>query len=362
MFCRKYVLYQNCTNQNSRGGCGSTYGIVTQATVRAFPSPKMTVAKIILNATDADGLIEPLAYLHSVMPELSEKGVQGYYISFPKQFIGTFHTVGNLANAEAAAKIWDPVLAKLATYPGLVKDTAKAKYLNYPSYKTYFDATWGAAEPDEKMKRDMNEEPIREWWTGELRPRNALHRRHGPGESKSQAQSMGKTNGDGRLLDRAALTSPKFAAALKAAMPSKPGKMIRGALIGGGEVIKRSPTESSVHPSWRKTYVTFWSDKDVDDMAKMAPDMGAYINEVIPVLLLYMSLKLIVNHRRRGTKPTGRTSSGAATTPSSLNSRPSMTQTCCSMLLRVSTPSSWHQTIRERSAARQVSASPPSRP
>jgi hypothetical protein len=204
--------------------------------------------------------------------------VQGYYISFPKQFIGTFHTVGNLANAQAAAKIWDPVLTKLATFPGLVNGTANAKYSDYPSYKTYFDATWGAAEADEKMKRDINEEPIREWWTGELRPRNYLQRRHAPGASKV-SQSMGKTNGDGRLLDKAALHSPKFAAALKESMPTKPGKMIRGALIGGGEVIKKSTTETSVHPSWRKTYVTFWSDKDVDQFAKLAPDMGAYINE-----------------------------------------------------------------------------------
>jgi hypothetical protein len=276
----------------------------------------MTVAKIILNVTDADGLIEPLAYLHSVMPDLSEKGVQGYYISFPKQFIGTFHTVGSLANAESAAKIWDPVLTKLATFPGLVKDTAKAKYIDYPSYKAYFDGTWGAAEPDSKMKRSIdNEEPIREWWTGELRPRNYLQKRHSPGESKTQAQSMGKTNGDGRLLDKAALQSPKFAAALKAAMPSKPGKMIRGALIGGGEVIKRTETETSVHPSWRRTYVTFWSDKDVDDMAKMAPNMGAYINEVsLNYLFFYMTFydsTLTYDGRHHGTKLTGRTSSGA---------------------------------------------------
>jgi hypothetical protein len=280
----------------------------------------MTVAKITLNATDADGLIEPLAYLHSVMPDLSEKGVQGYYISFPKQFIGTFHTVGSLANAESAAKIWDPVLAKLATFPGLVKDTAKAKYIDYPSYKTYFDGTWGAAEPGDKMKRDINnDEPIREWWTGELRPRNYLQKRHSPGESKSQAQSMGKSGGDGRLLDKAALQSPKFAAALKASMPSKPGKMIRGALIGGGEVIRRTETETSVHPSWRKTYVTFYSDKDVDEMAKMAPNMGAYINEVCfntpSFSVAFNHRTLTYDYRHLGTQVTGRTSSGAPITP-----------------------------------------------
>jgi hypothetical protein len=261
-----------------RGGCGGTFGIVTQATVRAFPSPKFTVTKFTLTVNTPDQLIEPMAYLHSQMPDLSEKGVQGYYVVFPKQFIATFHTVGSLATADASKKIWEPVLSKIATYPGVEKASTVPKYLDYPSYKTYYDATWGAAPAGDKMKRDMNSEPVFDWWTGKYR--STLARRHGPAESKAGSQSMGKVKGDGRLLSKENLLSPKLAAAFKEAMPSAPGKMMRGALIGGGEVIKRSPTETSVHPSWRKTYVTIWSDKDVDELIALSPGMGAYINEV----------------------------------------------------------------------------------
>ncbi|KAF2420354.1 hypothetical protein EJ08DRAFT_598434, partial [Tothia fuscella] len=206
-----------------RGGCGGTFGIVTQATVRAFPSPKFTVTKFALNASTPEQLIEPMAYLHAQMPDLSDKGVQGYYVAFPKQFIGTFHT---------------------------------------------------------HMKRGIIGEPVLDWWTGKYRARNAHVRRHGPGESAAKgSQSMGKQPGDGRLLSKENLQSPKFAAALKEAMPSAPGKMMRGAMVGGGEVMKRSPTETSVHPSWRKTYVSIWSDKDVNAFIDLSPGMGAYINE-----------------------------------------------------------------------------------
>jgi hypothetical protein len=218
------------------------------------------------------------------MPDLSIKGVQGYYLVFPKQFIGIFHTVGSLATPDASKKIWDPVLTKMATFSGLQKESVKATYTDYPSYKAYFDATWGAEEADEMKKRDLGynpDEPVLDWWHGRYVTRaEKLRKRHGPGESKKAPVSMGKTPGDGRLLDKETLQSPQLAAALKEAMPSKPGGMLRGALVGGGTVIKKSADETSVHPSWRKSYVAFWSDKDVDELAKLAKGMGAYPNEV----------------------------------------------------------------------------------
>ncbi|TID20736.1 Low-affinity potassium transport protein [Venturia nashicola] len=262
-----------------RGGCGSTFGIVTQVTVRAYPSPKFTVTKFNINATTDDGIFAPTAYIHSVIPDLIGKGVQGYYLVFPKKFTAIFHTVGTLATADASKKLWEPVLSKVATYPGIQKESAVATYLDYPDYKTYYDATWGAAEGEHK-KRSMNDnEMIHDWWTGEYvrrGERHSLRKRHGPGEEKSLPKGNGKVLGDGRLLDKETLQSPKFAAALKAAMPAK--GMMRGVLVGGS-IIKKSPTETSVHPSWRKSYASIWSDKDVNEIATLAKGMGAYINE-----------------------------------------------------------------------------------
>jgi hypothetical protein len=264
-----------------KGGCGSTFGIVTQATVRAYPTTKITVTKFTLNSTVPGGIIDPAAYLHSVMPKLSAQGVQGYFNIFPAgKFTATFHTVGTLANEAASKKIWDPIFTKLQAFPGLDKSSIKAQYLNYPTYKTYYDATWGAEEEEMHMmrKRDLDH-PIFNWWTGETEtPRQRLAKRHGPGEKMSESQSSGKTPGDGRLLDKDTLESPKFADALRKAMPVK--GMIRGSLVGGGSVLKKSVQSTSVHPSWRKFYVSIWSDKDVNALAKLAPEMAAYPNEV----------------------------------------------------------------------------------
>ncbi|KAE9986204.1 hypothetical protein EG327_004419 [Venturia inaequalis] len=262
-----------------RGGCGSTFGIVTQVTVRAYPSPKFTVTKFNINATTDDGLFEPMAYIHSVLPDLIDKGVQGYYLVFPKKFTAIFHTVGTLATADASKKLWEPVLAKVATYPSIQKESTIATYLDYPDYKTYYDATWGPAEGEHKKRSTNDNEMIHDWWTGEYvrrGERHSLRKRHGPGEEKSLPKGNGKVLGDGRLLDKETLQSPKLAAALKAAMPVK--GMMRGVLVGGA-IIRKSPTETSVHPSWRKAYASVWSDKDVKEMATLAKGMGAYINE-----------------------------------------------------------------------------------
>jgi hypothetical protein len=256
-----------------RGGCGSTYGVVVQSTIKAYPSPKMTLTKFAINATNTEGILEPAAYLHSQFPELSEQGVQGYYVLFAKQLIGTYHTYGDNANVNYSSKVWSPIFQKMKSMPNLEPGSITAKYTDFKDYNTYFESTWGEKKGGKMMKR---------WETHS----EFLVRRHGPGEmagSNGVAQassSMGKVTGDGRLLDRQALKHPRFAAALKDAMPSRPHGMIRGALVGGGAVMKPAGDATSVHPSWRKSYAVIWSDKDVNEIIKISPGMGAYINEV----------------------------------------------------------------------------------
>jgi hypothetical protein len=259
-----------------RGGCGSTYGVVVQSTIKAFPSPKMTVTKFTINATNTDGIFEPAAYMHSQFPELSEQGVQGYYVLFAKQLIGIYHTYGDKANAEYSAKVWTPILQKIKSMPNLEPGSITAKYTDFKDYKAYFDATWGEKPVKKSGKK------IKRWETRS----ESLVRRHGPGEMATPqgvskaSSSMGKVAGDGRLMDREVLKNPGLAAALRSAMPSKPFGMIRGSLVGGGSVFKPAGDATSVHPSWRKSYAAIWSDKDVNEIIKISPGMGAYINEV----------------------------------------------------------------------------------
>jgi hypothetical protein len=89
---------------------------------------------------------------------------------------------------------------------------------------------------------------------------------------------------DSRLLDRAALTSPKLAEALRNAMPKLNNSMLRGHLISGAKVHSIGDKDTAVHPAWRKAYVhiigTGVGVPDIKSLKELAANTGAYSNEV----------------------------------------------------------------------------------
>jgi len=270
-----------------RGGCGSTYGIVTQSTVKAYPSPRMSVIQWWVNSTAPAGIYAPAAYIHSQFPELQAKGVQGYYNIYPTGAMkGVFH-MGGAASQQAALKAaWTPVIERLETMQGVTPGSVSSKYVDYADFKTYYDVTWGAAEGMEGMAdEDMKRFAIRDFKTDRW---TQLQKRHGPeGDAPAAGgiafpQSFGRAREDSRLLGAAELKSPRLAAAMQAVMPEQ--GILRGGLIGGSGVMK-STARNSVNPAWRKAYVSLASAGGLKDWAPMralAPGMGVYPNEVSP--------------------------------------------------------------------------------
>ncbi|KAF2399612.1 FAD-binding domain-containing protein [Trichodelitschia bisporula] len=261
-----------------RGGCGSTFGVVVQATVRAHPSPKMAVTRFTLNATNPAGVAKATAVLHAAFPDLVKAGVGGYYNLFPGQLTGIFHTVGEQGTSAYSQKIWAPILAKLGGVDTVVKSTATATYAEFPSYKAYYDKTWGAADAHMKARRGLSKPDVYNWWsTPEPEAIPALARRHGPGEAAMLPVSGGRSDGASRLLDAAAVTDPRNADLIRKSMPGK--GMLRGALLGGPGLHKPGPADTAVHPSWRSTIATLWVPGDGAGLAELAPKMGSYVNE-----------------------------------------------------------------------------------
>jgi FAD/FMN-containing dehydrogenase len=70
-----------------RGGGGSTFGVVIEATAKAFATPKIVQSAFAFNTTTPG--VTPASYwdlnaeLHRQLPALSAKGVSGYYYIYP---------------------------------------------------------------------------------------------------------------------------------------------------------------------------------------------------------------------------------------------------------------------------------------
>lgn len=249
-----------------RGGGGSTFGIVVEATVKAFPSPRMGVIHWWINATNSEepgqGFWDSAAYLHSQFPDINGKGVQGYYYVYPDAIKGIFLTADEDSGKEKSDAIWNPILSELSSFPGMANATSE--YEEFATFKEFFDSTFGAAECGEE---------------GGHEHMRRLQKRHGDG-----AEPMGIAPMDSRLLGAKHLKSPDLAQALKDAMPQVPDGQLRGHLVGGGKVLDPDD-DTSVNPAWRQAYVhligTGLGEFTTDSLRTLAPDSGAYVNEVI---------------------------------------------------------------------------------
>ncbi|KAF1982276.1 FAD-binding domain-containing protein [Aulographum hederae CBS 113979] len=236
-----------------RGGGGLTFGIVVEATVKAFPTPKMSVLGWWLNSTsDELPIYEAGAELLRAFPGL--EGVSGYYNFYPGAIKGDFFTAGPDSSVASLQARFAPLLQRMQAYPGMKPIVQKT--WEYPTYKSWFDARFG---------------PL----CG--------------GDDDGMAMPEGIIPMDSHLLGAAAFASPGLAQALKDATPHVDQGILRGHFVAGGQVM-RNVGVNSVNPAWRRAYTHLiavgagrigkgMGEFNVDSLKSLVPGMGAYANE-----------------------------------------------------------------------------------
>lgn len=280
------------TDVHAVGGGGGTFGVVTEATVKAFPSPKLTIASWFLNTTDFNdqkSIYAPAAYFHSLIPDLVEKnGQSGYYYLFPNAIKSVFLVADKDAGVDKAKAVWEPIFEKMTAFPGINKKTLVVSYNDLPNYKTFFDSAFGAIDEMANMpgmhgtKQKRAEAPLFRRFFDEA----GLTKRHGPeehGMANAEIKPQGIMSMDSRLLSREHLVNPGLAKALEEAMPMMKDGQLRGNVVGGNKVFTTG-NATAVTPAWRKAYVhliaTGQGTPDASSLRVLAKDSGAYSNEV----------------------------------------------------------------------------------
>lgn len=258
-----------------RGGGGGTYGVVISTTIKAHRTTEVAAQQLSfapLTPTDMPAFMNALHVIYEAYPDLSDKGFSGYgswSIASPIPLVtnhttGFTHTIAVFGkSASNAQDLFAPVATKLERYSSRLY--INTTYSSFPTYAAYYSKLSGI------------EPPI--------------------GISTFTLGS--------RLLDRKALTadSQKLNKTLHT-IAGTPEQFTSNNIVfvGGGQVFKdASDPYSGINPAWRKAYVhnivsRGWAPGSeqaiVDDVRKdittvkvqamkdLAPDMGAYMNEV----------------------------------------------------------------------------------
>lgn len=232
-----------------RGGGGGTFGIVVEATWKAYPTVPMTGYNWYINSTiTGPDALDPetgrtpvsdaMQYLLGELPSLQERGVSAFiYVDISHIRCYAIHP-GNASGIVEANAVWGPILSKMQSFPNI--KPFQTKPYHFENYKDFFDTTYGPLDNSTKAP-----------------PRN-----------------HGVYPYDSRLLAPEHLRDPGIMDALSGAegtygiLMTAPGQS-----QGPGE-------NTSANPGWRRAVVHLVAGPDATGLRKLAPDMGAYINEV----------------------------------------------------------------------------------
>ena len=238
-----------------RGGGGSTFGVVVEATLKLHAKIPILGFYWYINSTLPANITdqetgrtqtsEALAYLFSEMPDLHAKGniSAWFYVVGDHIRCHAIHT-GTRANATEANEIWGPILTKMQSFPGMTP--FQSKHFLFDGYSDFYHTTYG------------------------------------PAENVGAPTSHGIVPYDSHLLSAAHLQSPNLTYALRGTAGSM------GILMASPGMSHGDGSNTAANPGWRNATVLVnsfnTSSTNVDGLREFAPGMGTYINEVCKML------------------------------------------------------------------------------
>ena len=259
-----------------RGGGAGTWGVAVEATMKAYPAPKTLSYMFWMNTTDYDdrkSIIAPAAYIHTQFPKMKrEGGFSGFLYIHPNAIQGQLIAANEFANATNMRSMLDPILDNMISMPGMDGRT----FVKVPP------AEGGKGIPAKMTSRSLPGGLFAGRSGDGMKETAKLQRRHGPGGK--MLYGMGIYDQDSRLLGEKELADPRLADVLEKAMPyDKPSGQIRVHLTAGG-MVNVDRKDTSVNPAWRKALIhniaTGANTPVANSFRELAPDMGAYVNEV----------------------------------------------------------------------------------
>lgn len=273
--CNEPLLYHAI-----RGGGPSAYGIVLSTTIKAYPTRNVTSNVLtITTATsdDKDQFLDALAEIYATSVQFLDDGFSGFGV-------WSLYGLGSVLPGGSDKPVYTHILS------GFEKPLAEAQQL----FSTFTDRVQQTAAGS-TLQISSHFEQYATY--AEAKAAN-------PFTNSSQPAGLLVSYGS-RLLDKAALTQDRsLLRATLRTIAGEPGENYMGSVlyVGGGQVIAdaNQPHRSALNSAWRRTYVhniiaRMWTpatpaeqvaklhanmtNEKVPALKKLAPGMGAYMNE-----------------------------------------------------------------------------------
>jgi berberine-like enzyme len=302
----------------------SSFGIVTAATVKVFPTFPVVVTRFMVNVTkDYDPKLFPaVAHFLQQGATLRDKyGLQGYFYVYKNGFHSVLHVPGKYATLDNAKKVTTELMTKMEELAGAKH--IEPNYYEHKTYKDWYEAEMGNEEMEDMGSKfhswydgadgdvpsafDVMENPLfvlpyriqdtqREAANFAAQAAQAAHRKRAEPMKVSipRTQPMGRTYLDSRLLSDKMVNSvslQQLADTINATFPRIIANHIRGFLYGGGEMAKMNTSSMGLIPAWKDATYHFIinavpggmrHDYTIQAWDKLFPEAGAYVNEANP--------------------------------------------------------------------------------
>lgn len=293
----------------------NSFGIVTAATVKVFPTFPIVVSRFMVNVSKPydPKLWEATAhFLQQGATARDKYGLQGYFYIYPNGFHSVLHMPDKFATLSNAKTVTTELMTEMEKLAGGTH--IEPHYYEYKTYKdwyiaemgdeemedngkhflSWYDGSWGdcPASPD-VMMNPMLVIP----WKIEEAQREAAAAKSGHSKRAvkiPRTQPMGRTYLDSRLLSDKMVNSvsrEKLAKAVDETFPRITGNNVRGFLYGGGKMAQAKVDDMGLLPAWRDmTYHYIVNavpgggrhDYNIRNWDKLFPEAGAYVNEASP--------------------------------------------------------------------------------